>query len=136
MDPRTRENVETALAGEAMAALRYMLFADQARQEGYPRVAELFECAARQERKDHFRELAALLGLVGPTDQNLRTAIGGEMTEHRHFYPHYASEARRAGDRDVAHRFQELGADEHRHADVLRGALEELEIYDLEVVGG
>jgi rubrerythrin len=136
MDPRTRRNVEAALAGEAMAALRYLLFADQARAEGYPRVAELFESASRQERKEHFRELAALVGLVGSTQRNLQTAISGEMTEHRTLYPRYAAEARRAEEIEVAGRFQELGADEHHHADVLRCALEELEIGDLEVVGG
>jgi rubrerythrin len=136
MEPRTRRNVEAALAGEAMAALRYLLFADQAREEGYPRVAGLFESAGRQERREHFRELAGLIGLVGTTESNLRTAISGEMTEHRSLYPRYAAEARRAEDLEVAARFQELGADEHRHADVLRGALEELEIGDLEVVGG
>lgn len=134
MDPRTRRNVEAALAGEAMAALRYLLFADQARAEGYPRVAELFENAGRQERHEHFRELAALVGVVGGTRRNLQAAISGEMTEHRTVYPRYAAEARRAHEVEVARRFQELGADEHRHADVLRCALEDLEIGDLEVV--
>jgi rubrerythrin len=136
MHGRTRLNVEAALAGEALAALRYQLFADQAEEEGFVRVAELFEAAGRQERKEHFRELASLVGLIGTTRDNLRTAIAGEVTEHRSLYPRFAALARQDGDAAVAERFQELGADEHRHADRLREALEEMEVSDLEVVGG
>lgn len=136
MNTRTRLNIEAALAGEALAALRYQLFADQARREGCERVAELFEAAGLEERKEHFRELATLVGLIGPTRDNLRTAIAGEVTEHRNLYPRFAAQAHQDGDNEIAERFQELGADEHRHADRLRDALEELEVRDLEVVGG
>lgn len=136
MNSRTRLNIEAALAGEALAALRYQLFADQAGQEGYERVAELFALAGQQERKDHFRELAALVGLIGTTRENLRTAIAGEVTEHRSLYPRFAAQALQDGDSETAARFEELGADEHRHADRLRDALEEMEVSDLEVVGG
>ena len=136
MNSRTRMNIEAALAGEALAALRYQLFADQARGEGYDHVAELFLLAGLQERKEHFRELATLVGLTGSTRENLRTAIAGEVTEHRSLYPRFAARAREDGDLDVAERFQELGADEHRHADRLREALEEMQVRELEVVGG
>lgn len=136
MNSRTRLNIEAALAGEALAALRYQLFADQAEQEGYERVAELFARAGQRDRKDHFRELAALVGLIGSTRENLRTAIAGEVTEHRSLYPRFASQALQDNDRQVAERFEELGADEHRHAERLRDALEEMEVSDLEVVGG
>ena len=93
MQSRTRFNVEAALAGEAMAALRYQLFADAAIEEGHERIAELFAEAAMKERTQHFRELAILVGLVGPTRQNLRAALAGEVTEHRSLYPRFASQA-------------------------------------------
>jgi rubrerythrin len=136
VDDRTRMNVEAAIAGEALAALRYQLFADQAREEGCEDIADLFESTGRSERREHFRELAALAGLTQSTRDNLRAAIHGEVTEHRSLYPHYAALARKAGDDAVAERFQELGADEHRHVDRLRQALEELEGSEFEVVGG
>ncbi len=136
MESRTRFNVEAALAGEAMAALRYQLFADAAVEEGYERIAALFEAAALQERKEHFRELAHLVGLVGGTRQNLRAAIAGEVTEHRSLYPRFASQAHQDGEAEVADRFQSLGVDEQRHVDRLRDALEELDVSELEVVGG
>lgn len=136
MQSRTRFNVEAALAGEAMAALRYQLFADQARSEGHERIAELFAVAGIEDRFEHFRELAALAGLVGSTRQNLHTAIAGEVTEHRSLYPRFASQAHQDGEDEVAERFRLLGTDEHRLCDRLRDALEELEVAELEVVGG
>lgn len=127
MEAATRLHLEKALAGEAMAALRYALFADRAEDEGLDDVAELFEEISKQERKEHFREIAELLALVGSTRQNLEAALAGEVTEHRSLYPLYAGEAHRAGDEAVAQRFMELGGDEHRHADRLRGAIAALD---------
>jgi rubrerythrin len=127
MEPVTRLHLERALAGEAMASLRYTLFADRAEEEGLDDVAELFEEISKQERKEHFREIAEMLGLVGTTAQNLQAALAGEVTEHRSLYPLYAGEAHRAGDESVAERFIELGGDEARHADRLRNALAALE---------
>ena len=135
MQDRTRINVEAALAGEAMAVLRYQLFADQAQEEGYDRIADLFGVAADDERKEHFRALASLMGLVGSTRANLRAAIAGEVIEHRGLYRRFAAEAREDGEREVARRFEELARGDHCHADRLREALDELEVADLEVVG-
>jgi rubrerythrin len=68
-----------------------------------------------------------MLGMPGSTQDNLLSAIAGEVDEHRRLYPGFASMAREAGDIEAAERFQELGADEHRHADALRIQLERLE---------
>lgn len=123
MEAVTRRHLEEALCGEALAALRYALFADRATDEGLEDVAELFREIGEEERREHFREIAELLGLVRTTAENLEMALAGEVTEHRRLYPQYAGEARRAGDEEIAEQFVELGEDEHRHADRLRGAL-------------
>jgi rubrerythrin len=73
---------------------------------------------------------------VGTTRQNLRAAIAGEVTEHRSLYPRFAAQAAQDGEPAIADRFRELGLDEHRHADRLRVELDELEVSELEVVGG
>jgi rubrerythrin len=127
MGPTTRSHLEDALRGEAFAALRYALFADRAEEEGREDIADLFEEIGKEERKEHFREIADLLGLVGTTKQNIRVALSGEIQEHRSFYPRYASDARQAGDLQAAHQFEEVGADEHRHADRLERAALDLE---------
>jgi rubrerythrin len=126
MHPETHANLEQALRGEAMAALKYWLFERRAETAGLDDVAELFERIGKEERKQHAREIAALLDIPGPTRENLQAAIDGEVAEHRRLYPRFASLARIVGDIEAAERFQELGADEHRHADELRGALEAL----------
>ena len=43
MHPMTRANLEAALAGEAMAALRYRLYADRAEDDGLEDIEDLFE---------------------------------------------------------------------------------------------
>jgi rubrerythrin len=120
MNESTRQLLEAALAGEALAALRYRLFAEQADEEGYDEIAALFDRIGKEERREHVREIAGQLGLVGPTRENLETAIRSEVAEHRRMYPHFAAEARQAGDLEAAMLFQELGADEQTHAEALR----------------
>jgi rubrerythrin len=129
-------NLEQALRGEALAALKYWLFERQAESEGLEDVAELFERIGKQERREHAREIATMLGLPGSTRENLVSAIDGEVDEHRRLYPRFASLARAAGDIEAAERFQELGADEHRHADALRTELERLESAERTPVAG
>jgi rubrerythrin len=127
MNTTTRANLEQALRGEALAALKYWLFEERAEAEGREDVAELFEGIRKQERREHAREIATMLGMPGSTRENLVSSIEGEVDEHRRLYPGFASMARQTGDIQAAELFQELGADEHRHADALRSQLELLE---------
>ena len=127
MNTTTRANLEQALRGEALAALKYWLFEERAEAEDREEVAELFEAIGKQERREHAREIATMLGMPGSTRQNLVSSIEGEVDEHRRLYPQFASMARRTGDIEAAELFQELGADEHRHADALRNQLARLE---------
>jgi len=122
--PATREDVSSAMHGEAFAYASYMLFAEEARRGGRRDVAELFEATARTELLEHFAELAALLGLVGATADNLRTAIQGESHEIDVTYPTYAEHARAAGDAAVADRLEEIRRDELDHLEAFREALE------------
>jgi rubrerythrin len=125
MHATTRQHLELALAGEALAELRYRLFAEEAEEEGYDDAADVFEWIGKEERKEHEREIAALLDVVGPTRENLETALNGEVAEHRRIYPRFAAEAQQHGDLAAAALFRELGADEHVHADALREAIDE-----------
>ena len=136
MNTTTRANVEQALRGEAFAALKYWLFEERAEAEGREEVAELFEAIGKQERREHAREIATLLGIPGSTRENLVSSIEGEVDEHRRLYPGFASMARQGGDIEAAERFQELGADEHRHADALRSQLDRLESAGLAAMAG
>ena len=46
---KTKENLETAFAGESQANRRYLSFADRADKEGQGRIARLFRAAAEAE---------------------------------------------------------------------------------------
>ena len=124
ISPATREDVSSAMHGEAFAYASYMLFAEEARRNGRREIAELFETTARTELLEHFAEQAALLGLVGTTADNLRTAIQAESQEIDVTYPTYAEHARAAGDAAVADRLEEIRRDELDHLEAFREALE------------
>lgn len=122
------KDLETAMKGEAFAYAKYLLFAEQARKHGHADIAALFENTAKIERMEHFREHAALAGLVSSSDaQNLREAMAGENYETTKMYPEMAARARQAGDRQAAERFAEIGRDESKHRDAFAAALKKLE---------
>lgn len=124
---QTKKNLETAMKGEAFAYARYMLYAQQARRNGHPEVASLFERAAQMERLEHFAEQAKLAGLVGTDEENLRAAIEGESGETRTMYPSFARQAREVGDIAAAERFEEIARDEGKHRDAFEQALTRLQ---------
>jgi len=123
MNPMTRANLEAALAGEALSALRYRCFADAAAEEGLAEIARLFEQLAAEELGGHATELATALGIRGPTRENLVRAIERETTKHQRCYAEYAMAAERVGDGEVADLFERLAGDERRQAERLRASL-------------
>lgn len=127
MNAQTREHLLQALHGEAFAHARYLLFAEQARRNGRPALAELFERTAHTERDEHFAEEAELAGLVATDEENLRAAIEGEAYEVDTMYREFAEQARLAGDTAAAERFAEIRNDEATHLADFRHALEQLQ---------
>ena len=126
MSPQTEKNLETAMAVEAFAHAKYMVFARQARAQGHEEVAALFEAAADVEVNEHFAEEAALVGLAGSDADNLRQAIEGEEYEVATMYREFAEQATAAGDHAAAARFGEVLDDERKHRDAFSAALSRL----------
>lgn len=120
---QTMENLSTAMHGEAFASAKYMLYARHARKEGNAPLADLFEKAARTERLDHFAKEAALSGVVGSDAENLQDAIEGESYEVDTMYRNFADQAKTAGEKAVADRFEEIRHDEMGHRDAFKAAL-------------
>ncbi len=127
MNAKTRENLLTALHGEAFAYVKYMLFAEHARQAGRADLAQLFEETAHTERFEHFAEEAKLAGVVGSDVENLKDAIAGESYEVETMYREFADQARAVGDIAAADRFAEVLGDERKHRDAFTAALQQLE---------
>jgi rubrerythrin len=126
LEPKTLDNLSTAMHGEAFAYVKYLLFAEHARKSGNKEIAELFEKTANTERFEHLTEEAQLAGLVGSDSENLKNAIKGESYEVDTMYREFAQAAKNAGDTAVADRFEEIRHDELGHRDAFKIALGKL----------
>ena len=92
----TLENLQSALAGESMAHIKYRYFAKLARAEGYEEVAKHFEHTADQEILHAWGHLELLIGKP-TTKECLELAIEGETHEFTTMYPKFELEARLEG---------------------------------------
>jgi len=93
MKKMTEKALNEAFAGESMAHMKYLAFADIAEREGYPKVAKLFRAIAYAEQV-HAINHARNLGLLKKTLENLQEGIGGEHFEINEMYPAYDAVAK------------------------------------------
>ena len=119
----TQKDLMTAMQGEAFAYAKYTAFAEEARAQGYPKIAALFENTANVELKSHFATHAHQYGLVRSTAANLQNAVDGENYETTKMYPEMAARARSAGDPHIAAIFTAIGKDEATHRNQFQAAL-------------
>ena len=111
----TIKNLESALAGESMAHVKYRYFAKIAREEGYEDVAKHFEHTADQEIKHAWGHLELLIGKPN-TKECLQKAIEGETYEFTEMYPQFESIANAEGKLEVQKEIQEQIAESKEHA--------------------
>ena len=131
---KTHANLKEAFAGESQANRRYLYFAQKADVEGYPDVAALFRSVAEGETGHafgHFDFLAAVgdpvTGVeVGPTADNLKSAIEGETYEYTEMYPGFARTAREEGFEEVGEWLETLARAEKSHAGRFLQGLEQI----------
>ena len=93
MRKMTEEFLRAAYAGESQAHMKYLIFADRAQAEGKPNLARLFRAIAYAEQvhaTNHFKAL----GDLGPSPENLDSAIHGENFEVEEMYPAYDAVAK------------------------------------------
>ncbi|WP_217809769.1 rubrerythrin family protein [Micromonospora sp. NBS 11-29] len=124
----TQDNLEATMRGEAFAYAKYTSYAEHARADGQPRLAQLWDNTASQELGEHFSEAATLAGLVGTDAENLRAAIDGEIYEATTMYPSFARQADSVGEDESADLFAEIAHDEAGHASAFLLALVDLEL--------
>jgi rubrerythrin len=110
----TLKNLESALAGESMAHIKYRYFAKIAREEGFEDVAKHFEHTADQEIKHAWGHLELLIGRPS-TEECLQKAIDGETYEYTEMYPKFEEEAEREGNEEamLEARLQIAESEEH-----------------------
>jgi rubrerythrin len=89
----SEECLRAAFAGESQAAEKYMVFAEQAEDEGLPQIAKLFRAISFAETR-HARNHLRVMGGIGSTADNLKAAFEGESFEIDEMYPAYGEIAK------------------------------------------
>jgi rubrerythrin len=118
----TLKNLESALAGESMAHIKYRYFAKIAREEGYEDVAKHFEHTADQEILHAWGHLELLIGKPS-TKECLEKAIEGETYEFTYMYPEFHASAVKEGDAAAAGVALEQIAESKEHAEQFKKVL-------------
>ena len=111
----TLKNLESALAGESMAHIKYRYFAKLARAEGYEEVAKHFEHTADQELLHAWGHLELLIGKPS-TKECLEKAIEGETYEFTVMYPEFEAVARNEGNEEAVREAVEQITESKEHA--------------------
>lgn len=122
---KTEENLKEAFARESQANRRYLYFAQKADVEGYPDVSTLFRSVAEGETGHAFGHFDFLAEVgdpatgepIGPTEDNLKSAIAGETYEYAEMYPGFARTARDEGFDEIGEWMETLARAEKSHAD-------------------
>ena len=112
----TIKNLESALAGESQAHIKYRYFAKIAREEGHEDIALHFEHTASQEIIHAHGHLELLIGKP-TTAECLQMAIDGETEEYTHMYPTMQAEAIAEGNTQAASEAAEQIAESKQHAE-------------------
>jgi rubrerythrin len=122
----TLKNLESALAGESQAHIKYRYFAKIAREEGYEEVAKHFEHTADQELLHAWGHLELLIGKPS-TKQCLEKAIEGETYEFTTMYPGFEAEANAEGNQIALNEFRNQIVESAEHAEQFKAVLSKAE---------
>lgn len=136
----TQDNLRSAFGGESQAHMRYMIWADVARKEGFPNVERLFNCTAYAEQVHanlHFKALrdvhgdfpvTSMAGFgIADTAENLQKGIDGEVFEYTQMYPAYITVAEMQGEEEAVKAMRYAVEAEKVHAERYKEAKEAVE---------
>lgn len=125
----TRDNLRAGFAGESQAHMRYRIWGEKAKKDGFENVARLFYATADAEEVHanlHFKALKdeagdalvpAMGGFgIGTTSENLAAAKGGEEFEYQEMYPAFLVVAKDHGEKEAIRAFEYAIAAEEVHA--------------------
>jgi len=122
----TIKNLESALAGESQAHIKYRYFAKIARAEGFEDVAKHFEHTADQELLHAWGHLELIVGKP-TTKESLELAIEGETYEFTQMYPQFQAIAEREGEINAAKEAEHQIAESKLHAEQFAAVLAKAE---------
>jgi len=122
----TLKNLESALAGESMAHIKYRYFAKIAMEEGYEDIARHFWNTADQELLHAWGHLELLIGKPS-TKECLQKAIDGETYEYTEMYPQFQAIAESEGNIEAVKEAENQISESREHARAFIELLEKAE---------
>ena len=123
----TDRNLWQAIVAEAIAHLTYTAYAQQAREEGHPEVAAVFEEVARAETL-HGLSYLKVAGAVENTSANLSKVIEGETREYTRTYPRMINDAVAENRGEAVAAFSDAMEQEKEHQIAFSDALSRLHV--------
>ena len=130
----TDRNLWQAIVAEAVAHLTYTAYAQQARDEGHPEIAEVFEEVARAETL-HGMSYLKVSGAIESTSVNLGNVIAGETREYTRTYPRMINDAVADERHDAVAAFTRAMQQEKDHQIAFSDALSRLQMSSAHGVG-
>lgn len=120
-----KQALHQAYTGEAKAALRLKVFAEKAREDGYPQMAKLFEVISFSEGL-HGRRALRLLKEIKGTQENLSESFESETKVAGVAYDEFIRLAEKAGDGAASLFFSQSRDVEDTHAKLYKEAMAHL----------
>jgi len=135
--PMTAANLRSAFGGESQAHMRYLIYSDKAKEEGFNNISRLFAAVSDAERIHATRHFQAMSHVKGDfavtsgagfglttTTESLEIAIGGETFEINEMYPAYLAVAKDQGEGDAVESMRRALLAEKVHAKMYQKAKE------------
>lgn len=133
----TADFLRSAYGGESMAHMRYLIWGEVARKEGFPKIGTLFEAIGyaeyvhannhfhvlKEQKGDHTVPAGGVFG-IGSTVENLQGGINGELHEVEQMYPVYLQTAEFQNEKDAKRSFHYALEAEKIHAKMFKEAQE------------
>ncbi len=125
---KTEGNLYAAFAGESQAFMKYTLFAEQAKKDGYVKAEQLFTQLAQNEKAHAEIWLKEIHGGNLPkTEQNLQDSVNSEHFEGAEMYTQFANEAEKEGFAKISTELKGVGKVELRHEQNFKDMLTEIQ---------
>lgn len=118
------DSLKQAFAEESGEHVRNTAFARKADQEDLPQIARLFRAVAEAEKVHAAEYLKYFEGMIGDTEENLKTSFEGEIKANMESYPPLIKQALELDREDVAGSFSRARDVEERHAELYKKALD------------
>jgi rubrerythrin len=130
----TEQNLKTAFANESQDNMRYLLFAEKAKEEGLHNLARLFQSIAYAERI-HAKKYLMALDEMRDSKNNLLCAISIENHQTEEIYPSFFEVAGLQNEVEAQIGFHGSQEAERIHHTILQKALETVSL-DRDIVLG